>query len=95
MEGFIKPGDRNRPKGLNPVADDVAGSVHIDGLRLYLNCGHQRSWRDDGTILTEEKIMTRRKTYPSANLPTTNPTWTDPGIRTKRPATNRLSHGTA
>jgi hypothetical protein len=22
MEGFVKPGDRNRPKGLNPVADD-------------------------------------------------------------------------
>jgi hypothetical protein len=32
-------------------------------------------------------------------LSTTNPTWTDPGsnpgLRGERPATNRLSHGTA
>jgi hypothetical protein len=38
------------------------------------------------------------KTYPSATLSTTNPTWTDtgsnPGIRSGRPAANRLSHGT-
>jgi hypothetical protein len=36
---------------------------------------------------------------PSATLPTTNPTWIDPGVnpghRCERPATNRLSHGTA
>jgi hypothetical protein len=36
---------------------------------------------------------------PSATLSTTNPTWTDlganPGPRGERPATNRLSHGTA
>jgi hypothetical protein len=36
---------------------------------------------------------------PSATLSTTNPTWTDPGsisgLRGERPATNRLSHGTA
>jgi hypothetical protein len=34
-----------------------------------------------------------------ATLSTTNPTWTDPGsnpgLRGERPATNRLSHGTA
>jgi hypothetical protein len=39
------------------------------------------------------------KTCPSATLSTTNPTWTDPesnpGLRGERPATNRLSHGTA
>ena len=39
------------------------------------------------------------KTCPSATLSTTNPTWTDagsnPGLRGQRPATNRLSHGTA
>ena len=33
------------------------------------------------------------------SVPTTNPTWTDPGsnpgLRGERPATNRLSHGTA
>jgi hypothetical protein len=35
----------------------------------------------------------------SATLSTTNPTWIDPGanpgLRGERPATNRLSHGTA
>jgi hypothetical protein len=39
------------------------------------------------------------KTRPSATLSSTNPTWTDPGsnpdLRGDRPATNRLSHGTA
>jgi hypothetical protein len=55
------------------------------------------------SILTEHrwnetdrgKPTTRRKTCPSATLSTTNPTWTDPGLRGERPATNRLSHGTA
>jgi hypothetical protein len=36
---------------------------------------------------------------PSVTLSTTNPTWIDlganPGLRGERPATNRLSHGTA
>jgi hypothetical protein len=45
------------------------------------------------------KPTTRRKTCPSATLSTTNPTWTDPvsnpGLRSGRPASNRLSHGTA
>jgi hypothetical protein len=39
------------------------------------------------------------KTCPSATLSTINPTWTDPGsnpgLRCGRPATDRLSHGTA
>jgi hypothetical protein len=39
------------------------------------------------------------KTYPSATLPTTNPTWSDPsantGLRGERPAINRLNHGMA
>ena len=39
------------------------------------------------------------KTCPSATLSTTNPTWTDrgssPALRGERPATNRLSNGTA
>jgi hypothetical protein len=38
------------------------------------------------------------KTYPSATLSTTNPTWSDlgsnPGLLPGRPAANRLSHGT-
>jgi hypothetical protein len=49
--------------------------------------------------LTGENRSTRRKTCPSATLSTTNLTWTDPGsnpgLRGERPATNRLSHGTA
>jgi hypothetical protein len=54
---------------------------------------------DGGMILTGEKRRTLRKTCPSATLPTTNPTWidpgTNPGLRGERPATNDLSHGTA
>jgi hypothetical protein len=42
---------------------------------------------------------TRKKTCPSATLPTTNPTWLDPGLnpgcRGGKPATNRLSYGAA
>jgi hypothetical protein len=49
--------------------------------------------------LAGENRITRRKTCPSATLSTTNPTWIDPGanssLRGERPATNRLSHGTA
>jgi hypothetical protein len=49
--------------------------------------------------LTVENRSTRGKTSPSAALSTTNPTWTDPGsnpgFRGGKPATNRLSHGTA
>jgi hypothetical protein len=49
--------------------------------------------------LTGENRSTRGKTCPSATFSTTNPTWTDrgsnPGVRGGRPATNRLSHGTA
>jgi hypothetical protein len=50
-------------------------------------------------ILTGENRRTRRKTCPSATLSTANPTWIDPGanpgLRGERPASNRLSHGTA
>jgi hypothetical protein len=56
----------------------------------------ERRWND---ILTGENWRTRRKTYPSATLSTTNPTWNDPGanpgLRGQRPATNNLNHGTA
>jgi hypothetical protein len=49
--------------------------------------------------LTEENRSTPGKTFPNATFSTTNPTWTDPGsnpcLRGERPATNRLSHGTA
>jgi hypothetical protein len=49
--------------------------------------------------LTEENRSTRGKTCPSATLSTKNPKWTDtgssPGFCGEKPATNRLSHGTA
>jgi hypothetical protein len=49
--------------------------------------------------IDRRKPTARRKTCSSATLSTTNPTWTDPGsnpiLRSERPATNRLSHGTA
>jgi hypothetical protein len=49
--------------------------------------------------LTRENRNTRGKTCPIATLSTTNLMWTDPeskpGLRGERPATNRLSHGTA
>jgi hypothetical protein len=49
------------------------------------------------------KLMENRsipgKTCPSATLSTTNHTWagpvSNPGLRSGRPAANRLSHGTA
>jgi hypothetical protein len=52
-----------------------------------------------GMKLTGENRSTRGKICHSATLSTTNPTWIDlglnPGLRGERPATNRLSHGTA
>jgi hypothetical protein len=49
--------------------------------------------------LTGENRSTERKTCPSATLSTINPTWTgpgsNPGLRSGKPAANRLSHGTA
>jgi hypothetical protein len=49
--------------------------------------------------LTGENRSTQGETCPSATLFTINPTWTDPGsnpgLRGERPATNRLSYGTA
>jgi hypothetical protein len=49
--------------------------------------------------LTRENRRTWRKVCSSASLSTTNTTWTDPcaslDLCSERPATNRLSHGTA
>jgi hypothetical protein len=45
--------------------------------------------------MTGENRSTRGKICPIATLSTTNPTWTDPGLRVERPATNCLNHGTA
>jgi hypothetical protein len=50
-------------------------------------------------ILREENRRTRRKTCLSVTLPTANHTWTDLAVNQgnggERPATNRLSRGTA
>jgi hypothetical protein len=58
-----------------------------------------KQWSNAGMKLTGENRSTRGKTCPSATLSTTNPTWTDlesnPFFRGEKPATNRLSHGTA
>jgi hypothetical protein len=52
-------------------------------------------WNDIFAGETEEL----GENLPSATLSTTNPTWIDPGanpgLRGERPATNRMSHGTA
>jgi hypothetical protein len=52
-------------------------------------------WNPGGMILTAKNRRTRAKTCPSDTLSTINATWTDPGLRGERPATDRLSHGTA
>jgi hypothetical protein len=48
-------------------------------------------------ILTEKNLKTRRKICPIATLSTTNPTWTDLGVKlglqAERPVTNHLSQG--
>jgi hypothetical protein len=55
-------------------------------------------WSNGGMIFAGETEVLGAN-LPSATLPTTNPTWIDPGmnpgLRGERPATNRLSHGTA
>jgi hypothetical protein len=48
-----------------------------------------------GMILTGEDWRTQRKTCPSATSSTTNPTLTDPDLRSERLGTNCLSHGMA
>jgi hypothetical protein len=52
-----------------------------------------------GHDIDRGNLRTQIKTCPSATLSTTNSTWIEPGanlgIHGQRPATNRLSHGTA
>jgi hypothetical protein len=56
-------------------------------------------WPISGMIRTEENKITRRKTYPSTILSTTNPTETGPGsnlgLHDERLANNCLSHSRA
>jgi hypothetical protein len=46
------------------------------------------------TVIGKEKLKNSKEACQSATLSTTNPTWTNPGLRGVRPATNRLIHGT-
>jgi len=80
--------------------------VNVNGMRPCANYGHKycssprcyMSVIPDGMIMTEENWRSRRQTYPSATLSTTNPTWFDPGVnpglRVQRRRLNRLSHVT-
>jgi hypothetical protein len=81
--------------------------VHVDGwdiseLRpptglLFILTWSMKS--HGGMTLTGENWISRWKIRPIATLFNTNPTCTDPGanwgLRCEKPATNRLSHGTA
>jgi hypothetical protein len=84
--------------------------VHVDGVRLCLwtaaTNGHINHppgvvwvWEPRWNDTDRRNLRTRTKTYPSANSFITNSTWTglgaNPGLRIERPATNRLSHGSA
>jgi hypothetical protein len=55
----------------------------------------ETQWNDND----REKPKKSEETCPSATLSTTNPTWTDPGVNPglqgERPATSRLTNGTA
>jgi hypothetical protein len=55
----------------------------------------EQKWKD----IDRGKPRVLRETCLSANLSTTTPTWTamgaNPGLRGEKPATNRLSCGTA
>ena len=68
-------------------------------VRLVRAASRRRWVRSIGAmILTGENRDIRRKACPSATLFTTNPIWIgqeqNPDLRSERPATNRLSHGT-
>jgi hypothetical protein len=76
------------------------------GETVSLNCGLWRAYCSSprlcvrqeshgGVILTGENRKSRKKTCPSATFSTSDPTWIDSGLRSDRPATNRLSHDTA
>jgi hypothetical protein len=80
------------------------GSDYVSELRpltgpFFIPHMIYESGEPGGMIMTGENRRTRRKTCLSATLSTTNPTWIDPGVklvlRSERPATNDLSHGTA
>jgi hypothetical protein len=84
--------------------------VHVDGVRLSLNCSHQLSIPqppDDYMSMESHGIMilikknwrTQRETCSTATVSIRNPTWSDPGANPgfcgETLVTYRLSHGTA
>jgi hypothetical protein len=84
--------------------------VHVDGVRSCRWTAasnepivHPRGIYESGEPwwngIDRGKRRSRRKDCPSATLPTTNATQTEPGenpgLRGEQPATNHLSHGTA
>jgi hypothetical protein len=81
--------DAPQPWGLlcNPV-------TKIISFFVFPCNGAPVTWNWQGTTEVHGE-----KSCPSATLSTTNPMWTypgsNPGLRGERPATNRLSHGTA
>jgi hypothetical protein len=96
-------------KGNNISSLKFLDIIILWGETKSLNCCHYRThcsslrWyeleSDGGMTLAGVNRRIRRKTCPSANMSTANPTWIDPGanpgLRVERPATNRLSLGTA
>jgi hypothetical protein len=77
--------------------------VHVNTVRLFAATngpsvhppGNMGMERHSGMTLTGENQRTWIKTYPSATLSTTNPTWTDSVLHDEKPATNYLRHGMA
>jgi hypothetical protein len=82
---------------MKPLTYDRGGDSVLLG-RSY-STPHGAVIDEYGAMVEGENRRTRRKTFPSATLSTANPTWIDPGsnpgLRGERPATKRLSHGTA
>jgi hypothetical protein len=78
-----------------------AGSTrHVGHWMAYCTCpGWPWWWRIWWNEDWQEKPKYLEKSCPSATLSTTNPTWPDPGSnpgrRSGKPATNRLSYGAA
>jgi hypothetical protein len=69
--------------------------IYLVELHRHRPCPPNTRWNEDW----QGKPKYSEKTCPSATLSTKNPTWPDlvsnPGSRGGKPATNRLSYGTA
>jgi hypothetical protein len=88
-----------------------SSSLFLCGTKSAWYCGHfwpivqapgdRRGWlwRNWWNEDWQGKPKYSEKTYPSASLSTTNPTWPDPGSnpgrRSGKPVTNRLNYGAA